>query len=164
MSMPLHRVVACQLRPMVLAAFPDRACPSWEAMLLPRYRPNEDGIGMAMELAGTPWRSLARARLFYHRDAVFMLSAEAFQVYLPAYLCACLEPDDRYAGDLIGFTISNLDGRGKRRREDFRSQTRLLDDRQRDVTLRVIGYLALWSGSRDAWNVLEHWHSSATPR
>ena len=37
----------------VIAAFPDRACSDWEAMLLPWYRPNEDCSGLAAALEVT---------------------------------------------------------------------------------------------------------------
>lgn len=91
----LVSAVALQLKARVIAAFPDRACSDGEAMLLPWYRPNEDCSGLAVEFEGQTWRSLTRQRLFHHRESLFALTAEAFQVYLPAYLCACLEPSDR---------------------------------------------------------------------
>jgi hypothetical protein len=145
--------VASQLKAKVLAAFPDRACSDWEAMLLARYRPSDDAIEMAMEFAGQGWRTISRYRLFYHREMLFALTAEAFRVYLPAYLLACLEPSDRYLGDLLGYTINVLGGETA----ELIERTRMLDDTQRRVTTDVISYIALWSGSEDAWKALETW-------
>mgnify|MGYP005610922411 CR=1 FL=1 len=150
----LVTAVASQLKAKVIAAFPDRACSDWEAMLLPAYRPNDEAIQMAMELAGHGWRALARYRLFYHRDVMFALTAEAFQVYLPAYLCACLEPSDRYTADFFGYTLFRLSPRNE---PAMVEQTRLLDEAQRKVTTDVLGYLALWSGGTDAWQAFEWW-------
>ncbi len=149
----LVTAVASQLKAKVIAAFPDRACSDWEPMLLPRYRPNEDAIEMAMEFAGQRWRAISRYRLFYHRDVMFALTAEAFRVYLPAYLLGCLEPSDRYLGDLLGYTINVLGGDTT----ELIERTRLLDDTQRRVTTDVISYIALWSGCTDAWQALEWW-------
>ncbi len=151
----LVTAVANQLKAKVIAAFPDRACSDWEAMLLPRYRPNEDAIEMAMELAGKGWRALSRDRLFHHRETLFALTAEAFQVYLPAYLYACVEPSDRCTGDLLWFTVYILGPQGEP--AELIERTRLLDETQRRITTDVVSYIALWSGGTDAWQALEWW-------
>jgi hypothetical protein len=122
-------------------------------LLAAPYHTNEDAYELATALNGKAWRDVPVLDLFRHRQMLFALTPEAYRAYLPAYLMAAIEADDKYGADIREYLLFSLTP-GPAASPDLTSSTtaRLaaLDRAQRAAAWKVVAYLKERWGMRDA--------------
>ena len=134
-----------------------------EEMLLPRYT-GDDSYEMAKAFVGRSWRDIPLQELFYHRESLATLSANAYRALLPAYLEACLatdDPFDKYGSDLRSYLLSTLKHwphqKGEHRAAETQERLSLLDVEQRAAVMEVLRYLESKWDSSEASEILRDW-------
>jgi hypothetical protein len=148
------------LRARIAAAFSgEPPAPLVERMLLAAYRSSDDAFEMAQAFAGRRWTDLSVEELFYHREMVVTLSAEAYRAILPAYLTAALIDDRRHGGDLREFLVFGLAPLSSEPLDVDSTRERLsgLAPVQRDAVRAVLTYLVDHRGMTEAADVLREW-------
>lgn len=137
------------LRADIKSAFPTASLrpASIKDMIAAPYRDNDDAYGLAAVLYGRPWADIPIADLFFHREMLFALSPDAYRVYVPAYLTACLAHDsslDTYGPDLNEYLLNSVIVEDNAR-EVYRTTTTarlsVLTPAQRAVMTAVVQYM-----------------------
>lgn len=73
---------------------------------------DDDSYDLSRALVGKKWSELPADVLFYHRESLAALNAEAYRAYVAAYLLASIasqDPFDRHGPDLRHYLVRSLE-------------------------------------------------------
>ena len=121
-------------------------------LLAAPYHTNEDAYELAAALNGKAWRDVPALDLFRHRQMLFALSPEAYRAYVPAYLAAAIEANDKYGADIreyLLFSLTTGPTASRDRTSTTAAHLAALDSAQRAVARKVVAYLKEQWGMRD---------------
>ncbi|MEP6864857.1 MAG: hypothetical protein ABJE66_29830 [Deltaproteobacteria bacterium] len=100
------------VRDQVRSAFADVAPETDIAKMRRPAFTGDDSYEMAQAFVGKKWSELAADALFYHRESLAALNANAYRAYIAAYLLAAigsLDPLDRIGPDLRHYLVASLE-------------------------------------------------------